>query len=60
MTQCVLFIPRRIVSELIRWKKETIHRVDDKKNTPLHLAAASGHDLTAQALVKAKAKVQER
>ncbi|XP_030851347.1 transient receptor potential cation channel subfamily A member 1 homolog isoform X2 [Strongylocentrotus purpuratus] len=49
-----------IVSELIRWKKETINRKDELNNTPLHLAAASGFDMTVQELVKAKGNVQAR
>ncbi|XP_071497216.1 transient receptor potential cation channel subfamily A member 1 homolog [Diadema antillarum] len=49
-----------IVSELIRWKKETLNRKDEANNTPLHLAAAAGFDLTVQELVKAKGNVQAR
>ncbi|XP_041462756.1 transient receptor potential cation channel subfamily A member 1 homolog isoform X2 [Lytechinus variegatus] len=49
-----------IVSELIRWKKETINRKDELNNTPLHLAAASGYDMTVQEIVKAKGNVQAR
>ena len=42
---------------MIRWKPEFVNFYDDDGKTPLHHAAAHGHDVVVQELTKASASV---